>query len=192
MWNDVVWALPVTTCLPEHWAARNISFSPAFSIPSIWFSFINLSKRANDFASSSYLRSPLLAQGPPMSSDRNPHILRIIAPFLLPPQSSRVQWAGCVAWSCVCAVVSISRALGGSFQDPHLLSSIGQTGSISSPGFSFTWPNNTIYVKATVSLAHLFPFSFQLQTQDDTVGSVFLLSNEFTKSIFFFLTVTQP
>lgn len=34
----------------------------------------------------SYLMSPLLA-----------HILRIIAPTLLPPQSPGVQWAGCVA-----------------------------------------------------------------------------------------------
>lgn len=44
----------------------------------------------------SYLMSPLLAQGPPMSSDRNSHTLRIIAPTLLPLHSSRVQWAGCV------------------------------------------------------------------------------------------------
>lgn len=54
VWNDVVWALPATTCLPELWAARSISFNLAFSIPSIWFSFISLSKRANGFSSSSH------------------------------------------------------------------------------------------------------------------------------------------
>lgn len=60
------------------------------------------------------------------------------------------------------AVVSIPRALGGSARDFILPSSTGQTGSISSPGFSFTGLNNTIYVKVIVSLAHLFPFSFQI------------------------------
>lgn len=73
----------------------------------------------------SYLMSPLLA-----------HILRIIAPTLLPPQSPGVQWAGCVAWGCVGAAVSTPRALGGSFQDLHLPSFTGQTGSISSPGLT--------------------------------------------------------
>lgn len=140
--------------------------NPAFSIPSIWFSFINLSERANGFASSSHcsflLMSPLLAQGPPMRADRNSHILRIIAQPLLPPQSSRAQWAGCVARGCVGAVPTIPRALGESFPDPCLPSFTGKTRSISSPSFSFMWLNNRIYVKAIVSLAHLFLFSFQL------------------------------
>lgn len=163
VWNDVVWALPATTSLPELWAARSISILPFLFLA---FDFLLSTCLKDKFASSShcsfFLMSRLLAQGALMSADRNSHILKIIAPTLLSLQSSRVQWAGCVVWSCVDAVPRIPRALGGSFPDPCLPSFTGQTGNISSPGFSFMWLNNTIYVKAIVSLSHLFPFSFHL------------------------------
>lgn len=165
---EMMWFEP---CLPPHAYLSSGLSGPSLSIlPFLFLAFDFLFsaclKEQMGFlplhTAPSYLMSPLLAQGPTMSADRNSHIIRIIVPTLLPPQSSRVQWAGCVAWGHVGAAVSIPRALGGSSQDPCLPSFTGQTGNISSPGFSFMWLNNTIYVKAIVSLAHLFPFSFQL------------------------------
>lgn len=100
---DMMWFDP---CLPPH--AYLNSGLPEASLSILPFLFL-----AFDFLLSTclkeqmallplhtvpfYLLSPLLAQGPPMSSNRNSHMLRIIGPTLLPPQSSRVQGAGCMA-----------------------------------------------------------------------------------------------